>query len=129
MIELIRLSEGSSTVGQLSVGGVVLAALELPNKGNQKYISSIPEGVYKTTKEVHARLGKVIRLHGVPNRSGILIHSANYVNQLQGCIAVGLRFSDLNNDGTIDISSSRVAMDKLYESVPQNSSIEIKKKA
>jgi hypothetical protein len=37
--------------------------------------------------EQHERLKKVYRLLDVPNRSGILIHAANRVEELKGCIA------------------------------------------
>jgi len=52
-------------------------------------------------------------LKDVPGRSEVKIHAANYVAQLWGCIAPGLKASDLNGDGTIDVSDSRIALVRL----------------
>lgn len=55
-------------------------------------------------------------MQDVPGRSEILIHVANYVNQLMGCIAPGLYHRDIDNDGIIDVTNSGDAMDilKIY---------------
>lgn len=46
----------------------------------------------------------------VEGRSGIRIHSANYSNELEGCIALGLHRVDINNDETMDVLNSRKAI-------------------
>lgn len=61
--------------------------LELPWRGNAKNISCIPEGVYNASCEKHTKHGYVYRLKDVENRTGILIHPANSVSELRGCIA------------------------------------------
>jgi len=48
----------------------------------------------------------------VPARSGIRIHSANYWYDLQGCIALGTGYTDLNKDGKVDIINSRITIKK-----------------
>jgi hypothetical protein len=63
--------------------------LERPWLFNNRNISSIPSGAYKCTKDYSKKFGDVIRVHDVPNRSGILIHSGNHVSDSQGCILVG----------------------------------------
>lgn len=51
----------------------------------------------------------------VPGRDGLRIHVANYVRQLEGCIAPGYAFMDLDKDGVIDVSESRLAYDNLVD--------------
>lgn len=71
--------------------------LELPWNGDISFKSCIPEGEYQITKRVgaeyHVKEGYL--LQNVSNRSGILIHSANSVSELEGCIAVGVRALDM----------------------------------
>jgi hypothetical protein len=51
----------------------------------------------------------------VPGRSGLRIHVANYTRQLEGSIAPGYSFTDLDKDGQIDISQSTAAYDALVD--------------
>lgn len=51
----------------------------------------------------------------VPGRAGLRIHVANYTRQLQGCIAPGYSYQDLDKDGKIDISQSTAAYDALLD--------------
>lgn len=52
---------------------------------------------------------------GVAGRSGLRIHVANYTRQLEGCIAPGYSFTDLDKDGTLDIAESTKAYDALVD--------------
>lgn len=54
-------------------------------------------------------------IQGVDGRAGLRIHVANYTRQLEGCIAPGRSFTDLDKDGTIDISQSQLAYDELID--------------
>ncbi len=88
--------------------------LELPYKENQSNISSIPIGVYHCKWTRSNRLSAIkgmdvftYEVLNVPNRPGIRIHSANYVHDLLGCIALGFGYVDLNNDGVLDLINSR----------------------
>ena len=47
------------------------------------------------------------------HRWGCMFHPANYVYQLEGCIAPGLGLGDINGDGVIDVESSRAALVKI----------------
>lgn len=74
---------------------------------NNRSISCIPKGSYKVVKTHSPRFKKDLYLvKDVPNRSGIRFHSANYSYQLNGCIALGKTFADINQDGVIDVTSS-----------------------
>jgi len=64
-------------------------------------------------------------LKEVPDRSEVKIHAANYVTQLRGCIAPGLKAVDINGDGTLDIASSRVAFVRLMAAIGATRKAEI----
>jgi hypothetical protein len=94
-----------------------IVCIELPDNGNRKNVSCIPEGVYKVEKTISPTKGECFAIRDVPNRDNILIHIGNYVAggkiDSQGCILVGIGFEDLNNDGFIDVYESSRAMKKL----------------
>ena len=103
-----------------------LHTLELPWLNNQKGISCIPKGDYilrprysEKYKDHYIILNNSSQDHPYP-RTFILIHPANYVTQLRGCIAVGMDRHDINADGTLDITSSRNAMQILRNFIGQN---------
>jgi hypothetical protein len=87
--------------------------LELPWRDNERGKSCIPAGTYEVIVHKSPKFGQCFWVRGVPGRLEILIHPANFTRQLRGCIAPGLDFDDIDNDGTIDVKSSRKAMDKL----------------
>lgn len=86
-------------------------SLELPWKENKSNVSCIPAGTYTVTWSFSPRkLKYTYRVQNVPNRAGILFHSANYVTDLLGCIGLGSGRADINHDGIIDIVNSRVTI-------------------
>lgn len=107
--------------------GVELSArsLELPWKDNANSISCFAPGKYicKYTKSpsFSATAGRDVftyEVTGVPGRAGIRIHSANYVSQLRGCIALGDAHKDINADNLADVTHSGdtiTAFEKLME--------------
>ena len=92
--------------------------LELPWKGNKTNLSCIPRGVYHVSHRESEKYGNHLHIEDVKDRSYILIHVANYVSQLRGCIAVGSSFADINRDGILDVTSSRNTLNKLVDIVP-----------
>jgi hypothetical protein len=72
--------------------------LELPDKNNQRKISCIQKGTYKVVTRESEKYGDHFYLKDVPGRDYILIHSGNYVSHTEGCILVGRKLTDLNND-------------------------------
>ena len=96
-------------------GAPVCFTLERPWLGNKRNVSCIPPGMYECVRESHEKLGQVLRVNGVPKRAGILVHAANYVDQLQGCIAPGDFFDIM--DFKLAIISSRKALNRLLELV------------
>lgn len=99
-----------------------LVCLELAWRNNQSYISCIPEGVYICRKLIRPNGQRAISVTNVKNRTAILIHIANFAAgkkiDLEGCIAPGMYFEDLNTDGYIDSAQSTQAMNILMEVLP-----------
>jgi len=90
--------------------------LELGWKDNQKGISCAPRGEYPIVFEYSPKFNrKLWELKGVPQRSEIKIHVANYYRQLRGCIAVGSAFKDLNYDEYPDLTNSADTLNKIHE--------------
>ena len=81
--------------------------LELPWLDNHPFISCIPAGEYWIKRRWSPKLGNHLKVLDVPDRTDILIHSLNFYTQTQGCIGVGKRLVDINNDGWKDITNSR----------------------
>lgn len=104
--------DGKQTLGVLVVTdktGVVFVArsLELPYKDNANSISSFIPGTYTCKFTLSPSFGfKTYEITSVPGRSGVRIHSANYVSQLRGCIALGDSHKDINADGLSDVVHS-----------------------
>lgn len=99
--------------------------LELPWRGNQQRISSIAPGRYRVSLRYSNKYGWHLHILDVDGRSLILIHNANYVHQLEGCIAVGKSRKDLNNDGLMDVTSSVATLSRLIEFIKGPSLITI----
>lgn len=101
----------------------VAKTLELGWKNNQNSISCIPVGEYICKYTRSNRLSQLTKrdyftyeVLDVPGRSGIRIHSANYYNQLLGCIALGNALKDLNADTNLDLVHSGATV-KAFENV------------
>lgn len=108
--------EGSKegTFGRFRVGVYHCFSVELPDRGNKPNISCIPVGVYKCVWTYSPRFKRhMYLLEGVPERSGVRIHSANLARQLNGCIALGLKLGTI--EGTKAVLLSQPAVRQLEE--------------
>jgi hypothetical protein len=119
-LSMVRTHHGpEQTKGELFVldqNGQVLFrcfTLELPWKENQRQISCIPAGRYQVVPRHSPKYKNHLHILDVPNRTWILIHEANFVHQLMGCIAVGESRIDLNGNGLLDITRSVATKNKL----------------
>ena len=118
-LELIRHKDnGVQTIGTLSIWDEDLIlftckTLELPYKDNAKNISCIPEGKYPVKHRESKKYGKHLHIQKVPNRTYILMHSANFFHQLEGCIAVGKEFMHIDDDQQIDINASKLTLKRI----------------
>lgn len=107
--------ETFGTYGEMEVCGTVLYTVERPWFGNVRRISCIPEGTYKMIldpfhpNDPDGYMAPL--LLNVPDRDQIQIHIANYPFELEGCIGVGLSYSD--DDEPFGVLESRLAFEHL----------------
>lgn len=114
---LTRLTTGShGTFGALQWNGTIhCGTLELPWKANRPTESCVPAGTYRIRRVNSPKFGNVFALMDVDGRTGILIHSANKLSQLLGCIALGEQFAYL--DGKPAILASGAAMKEFMDAL------------
>ena len=108
-ITLKRIAQSEKgTFGVLIKDDVPLCVTcEDPWNNNATNISCIPAGEYDCTPHNGAKYSDTWILNKVPNRSAILFHAGNSIQDTQGCILVGRSF----NSHTI--RDSRNALDYL----------------
>jgi hypothetical protein len=110
----------TETEGLLTVSDHVLATLERPwitaaYLGGKPFESCIPDGMYALEPYFRAKnneaayrlinhelgvYGSQDSMGGNPGRYDCLVHSANFVHQVVGCIAVGTNRQILRNNAT-----------------------------
>lgn len=130
-VEILRTYQPEQTIGELIIDGVEFCkTLELKWLNNMRSKSCIPEGRYKVIKRLAHEKRKYNHFHviNVPDRSYILIHTGNYSSQILGCILVGERHTDMNKDGLLDVVNSTITLQKLYEKMPNEFELVIRKK-
>jgi len=122
---LTRIGHGETqTLGELDVFSdddnliYTCKTLELEEDINAVRDDCIPKGTYKVVRRFSEKYKNHFHILDVPNRSYILIHSANYSRQLLGCIAVGHAHIDIDGDGLKDVTSSKATMERLNEILP-----------
>lgn len=116
-------SDQHQTVGTLSLfdGAVVrrtFRTLEPPWRDNLPNVSRIPDGLYRVTRRESTKYGAHLHLLEVPGRSFILIHAGNFADDTSGCILIGGGLRDIDADGRLDVTSSRVALTSLILNTP-----------
>lgn len=134
-LHLRRVRQAIQTLGLLSAyrdGDRVWTCVtsELPWKENENEKSCIPPAPGGETASYHVAHRKPPEwsryeyphfiLHGVPERSAILIHRGNYVSDTAGCILVGRALTDIDGDGMSDITHSTETLMQLVELVPDD---------
>lgn len=93
--------------------------LELPWRNNERQRSCIPVGTYEVVPRTSPKFAKHYHIKDVPNRDWILIHTGNYHTQILGCVLVGATLADINGDGELDVTSSRVTLNKILALAPK----------
>lgn len=112
--------------------------LELAWRDNKPFVSCIPAGNYMIQPYTSKKFKKCLIVNDVESRTGILFHAANYANsdeeqkridvsgyipkfsELQGCIAPGTGYSDINMPGIDYILNSRMSMNGLLTLLGDN---------
>lgn len=114
---------------------LICKTVELPYRGNTRSndaskASAIPEGFYPVVKNPPkpTRNYGYFRLQNTDPRQGILIHRITNTEDLRGCIGVGTRFSNIDNDREYEMLSSGVKLQWMYDNLPDSFMLEIKKK-
>ena len=100
-------------------------SLELPWLQNQRRVSCIPAGTYNVIKHPSPKFGNSFWVLDVPGRSEILWHHGNFKDDTLGCILPGRNFKDMDNDGNVDVTSSRITMRSLYTILPNQFKLKI----
>lgn len=102
------------TIGGIYEGDTLLCfSLEPPWLDNQQNISCIPDGDYHCiplhnhVTDAGVTFEWCVRLLGVPDRDGILIHPGNKVKDTKGCILVG---NDLHYVNDFVLFNSRATL-------------------
>ncbi len=108
------------TVTVLVDGNPVFSAVSLERgwQNNKRNVSCVPAGQYPLVLEYSPRFERELwELKEVPNRSEAKFHAANYWEQLNGCIALGVKSKDINNDNYLDVIKSRCAIASFHEAL------------
>lgn len=125
MLRLVRWGHAPhGTFGTLVLpGGWSCYTVERRWKDNLPNISCIPTGTYSLEEKRFNRGNyDTYELLDVPNRSAILIHAANWSEELFGCIAPGLQLSMMTRPASSGeprplpewcVKSSRPALESL----------------
>lgn len=119
-----------ATLGSLFViddrGRLLFNCLTLEREWDNNKVgkSCVPAGIYELRLEYSQRFGKKLyELKGVPGRSETKFHVANYSDQLEGCIALGLTHVDINHDDKIDITSSSMTISQFHRALMGKKSV------
>ncbi|MCG7499373.1 DUF5675 family protein [Vibrio sp. Of7-15] len=96
-------------------GSQVCVVLERSWQNNQPNVSCIPEGTYHMLPHHSPKFGDCYALEeaklgvtrfGPSTRTHVLMHKANKVSQLQGCLAPGVAFGVLDGEWAVLNSTS-----------------------
>lgn len=123
-ILLTRVYHARGTNGTLATaGGPVCFTIELPWQQNLRDISCIPEGRYRLVKRTSTRHKQHLLVQDVPDRSDILIHSANNaLRELRGCIAPVTTLTG-PGCGTQSRAALQRLLERVYESIERNEEV------
>ncbi len=115
VLTLKRTYRRDCVTGVLTGKGLTMFTLELPDRKNAIGVSCIPEGTYECVPMVSKKLGACFDIRNVPGRTLIRVHAGNYTSQIQGCILAGTDIKDINGDGILDVTNSRMALQTLLK--------------
>lgn len=98
-LEIKRIAENESgTFGVIIYKDIPFAlTIERQYLDNKPNISCIPPGKYVCKRVNSPRFGDTFEITDVPNRTHILFHKGNLMEDSLGCILLGERFDYLNN--------------------------------
>lgn len=97
----------------------ICVTLERQWHNNQPDISCIPPGAYKCQKYSSEKFKDVWEITNVPNRTAILIHSGNSMQDTHGCVIVGREFTPFG------VALSQMALADLRKLLPDEFTLTI----
>lgn len=117
-LKLVSFSSNLCTMGKIYADGeLICSTFELPDRNNKVNISCIPAGEYPLKMIVSPKYGPCYKVHNVPGRTDILIHTGNTTYDTLGCImpcsSFGLLTPKQSDSMYIAGLSSRVAYIRL----------------
>lgn len=130
MLTIYRYYNPFGTPGQLKGAGFECWTIEKPWVNNEPFKSCIPEGEYtlvphksekyaKTYALVNQDLGITHQQEPSSKRYACLFHTANYPDDVEGCIGPGERH--IIHDNRLMVTNSRTMVRKLLGHIEQNS--------
>ncbi len=129
MITITRTYLDDATTGIMEFynSDIKLVTIERPWLNNQNFVSCIPEGRYTVQPYNSPKHAEVWQIMNVENRQNCLFHSANFVRQLEGCVAPGLSAGYLLDNGinTRAVVQSVDAIQKMKEIIGYPSSFDL----
>lgn len=119
---LTTTDDGRQTIGKLGLYDPYFCfkcvTLELSWKDNKRNKSCIPTGEYKVTHRYSEKYGEHLLVNNVINRSYILIHAGNFVEDTNGCILVGESLAKIDENNLKDVTNSRETLKELMRWIP-----------
>lgn len=110
-IEIKRMKTEQATLGVMLINGrPAFTTLENTWYKNQPNISCIPAGAYACRRSTSRQHGKVLTIDDVLNRTHILIHAGNTIDDTSGCILLGTNYGWIK--GKLAVTNSIKAMDR-----------------
>lgn len=102
-VRIIRIEESDQgTFGVMTIcGQAFCVTLERPDELNKVNISSIPAGQYLCKKTNSHRFGETFEITNVPDRTHVLLHAGNRIEDTQGCVVLAQHFGKLHGDRAV----------------------------
>lgn len=85
------------TFGRLRANGFECFSIEEVWNDNRPNISCIPVGTYRLKRGNFPKHKEAFQVMDVPNRTAILIHVANTIKDIEGCIGPGEKLGMLGD--------------------------------
>jgi len=111
-LEIIRVEDSY----QYGVFGILLISTEIfcvtlepPEFENMKNFACIPAGQYECVR-ILSRFGTTYEIINIPNRTKVLFHPGNRVEDTEGCVCLAEKFGKLKGDRAI-LNSGKTFLD------------------
>lgn len=113
---------GIGTFGELTVGDILFKTVEREWLDNKGFVSCVPNGLYSLSPHHSQKKGDCFILENhqlnvykfdTTHRYAILIHIANFPNEVQGCIGIGKQLTYIN--GELGVTHSAASLQELQQ--------------